>query len=132
MLQGAREAAAASSLSTSSLVSLGPRKTALFSFAGDRVQQTLAAMWAATGCRVENEGIAVVVPAGIEETASLIKSTNWASIPPLKIAKCVGTKQRRKYDWLFDDELLSVSLVEDLLCIPEAIRVLNTAQEPIR
>lgn len=122
LLVHARESAAESGISSRQVVELGPRASALMTWTGSRVQGTLAAMFRLQGLDCGDEGIGLTfrVPASTLQQAMLDLCLHpWN---PLQLAQQVDPRQRRKYDWLLNDELLDT-------CISRSVLDCDGAQE---
>ena len=124
LLADARAAAASADICRQGLVALGPRRTALFTWTGTRVQATLQAMLAGCGIASQDEGIALVLGVSQDEAQSRLSAIARQEHDPLKVAAMVQPKERRKYDWLLGDELLTVSLARGWLDLDGAAGVL--------
>ncbi|HOD81585.1 MAG: putative ATP-dependent helicase Lhr [Planctomycetes bacterium ADurb.Bin126] len=124
LLADARAAARSADICRQGVVALGPRKTAVFTWTGTRVQATLQAMLAGCGVASQDEGIALVLGVSEDEARSRIKEIARQEHNPLEVAQMVQPKERRKYDWLLGEDLLNISLARGWLDLDGAAAVL--------
>jgi hypothetical protein len=125
LLEGTRREAAAAGVTTGDVLPLGPEKTALMTWTGTAVQQTLIAMFASFDIDVEDEQVGLSFDrdeSGVREAVQICLST-----PPTPevIAERFPKRVTRKYDNLLSDELLDVSIAHGRLEIPLAIDALR-------
>ena len=125
LLADARKAAQTASICSETLLAFGPKTTAWLTWTGSRVQDTLAAMLRLQGVRVGDEGIALVMSLPIEETKQVLSTLAARHADPLKVARLVELRIRRKYDSLLDDSLLDESLAYGWLDVEGARAVLS-------
>ena len=121
----ARRAAASAGVCARPLLELGPRRSALMTWTGSRIQDTLAAMFRARGLGCGDEGVALTfkVPADTLRQAMYdLQARPWN---PLQLAQEVFPRQRRKYDWLLGDELLDVCISRGVLDCQGAMTLLR-------
>jgi ATP-dependent Lhr-like helicase len=108
LLTEARENFRRFGLSTTKFLSQG-NTTYLFSWMGDRVLDTLAAMLRAKGLKAANEGIALsIFSASPDDVRRCLKVLSNEGLPDtLQLSRSVKNKAKEKYDYFLTDELLS-------------------------
>jgi len=113
LLESARSAADISHLSQP-LISLGPRKTAIMTWTGTRIQQTLVSIFDYLKVEATDKQIAIVIGAPLEKTRATLQQLCETSFNEKVLAyemlKNGSGAPRRKYDWLLNPELRVTSL----------------------
>ncbi len=124
LLQEARQAAQSCGVLDGFYVRLSSRKTAIMTWTGTRIQQTLQAVLGAGGTRSADEGIALVLDLSLDQTREVVAQLVSCPPPPNVVARVLATRHRRKYDGLLTDDLLDCSLVSGWLDIEGAMDLL--------
>jgi ATP-dependent Lhr-like helicase len=115
LLDHARRAAAEAGACTRCLLELGRKRSALMTWTGSRIQETLAAMFHLRGLKCGNEGIALTFEVPADSVRDAMKELETRPWNPLELARLVQLRQRRKYDWLLGDELLDICIGRGVL-----------------
>lgn len=129
LLNDARHAASTSQLLDRALVPLGPRRTAVMTWTGTRIQQTIQAMFAAKGMTAEDEVIALVLNLSEIETRAAVIHLVSSAFSPEALARFVPNRCRHKYDGLLTDALLDTVIARgwlDVAGATTAIRAVAT------
>lgn len=126
LLDEARHAAALSGLLACAIIPLGPRRCAVMTWTGTRIQQTLQAMFAASGIGTDDEGIALVLGLPEAETRAAVTRISGIQCNPEALASFVTTR-RRKYDSLLTDALLDLSIARGWLDVAGAVAVFRAS-----
>ncbi len=95
----------------------------VFTWKGDRVNDTLALLLSRQNLRAVNEGVCFVV-IGVQEVDVRTGLSNIASVPPPspeQLAESVQNKRREKWDWLLPENLLSRGFSAAEFEIPGAV-----------
>lgn len=125
VLVEARAEAAAGGLAARGFVSLGGTRTIWLTWTGTAAQRTLMAMLSTIGIDSADRGVALdcAAPSVVlkERLATAIRS----SLDPLRLAQQVAPKDFRKYDSLFDEDLLNEAIAADRLDLPTAAGVVR-------
>ena len=125
LLEDARHVAASAAITEKVLVALGPKKSAIVTWTGTRIQQTLQAMLAAAGIDTADEHVALVVDLPETHTQQALGRLLTEAYAPQDIARFVPWRRRRKYDQLLTDELLDVTISRGWLDIEGALQLLR-------
>lgn len=125
LLQHARHTASETNVCQRRFLPLGPQRTALMTWTGTRIQQTLSAMCQILGHRAEDEGVALVfnLPAG--ETRALLAKVQQSRMNTNELAKHIEPRRVRKYDSYLSDDLIDICIVRDRLCVDAAREALK-------
>lgn len=126
LLAYARKAALKAGVCTQSILELSPHQSALMTWTGSRIQDTLAAMFRAQGLNCFDKGIALTFNIPREELQKAIQAVRSKTHNPQELARDVFPRHRRKYDWLFSEELLDICISRDVLDCEGAIGTLQT------
>ncbi len=121
LLSEARRTAAAAAACTAKVIPLGPRKTALMTWTGNRTHDTLRLLFAASNTEPGDEQIALVFDLPSDQViraARQIASREYTSVGAAKLS---GRGLGRKYDWLLDRELLAISVARGWIDVNGAI-----------
>jgi len=108
LLREARLAAAMTGACSSNLVSLGPKRTALMTWTGNRIQETLQVLFAAGNTEPRNEQIALVFDLPPDAVRHAVGRVAAMDIDLNTLARIMPRRNRRKYDWLLDDSLAAL------------------------
>lgn len=128
LLDEARAAAATAGICQRPLVALGPRKTALMTWTGTRIQQTMCAQFAELGVGGDDEQIAIVFDLTERDVVDAILLGPRAEQDLQAVARRWEPRQRRKYDSLLDDALLDACIIRDQLDLEGASATLGALQ----
>ena len=102
-------------------------ETAVFTWRGDRVNDTLAVWFKHLGQIAQNSGAAVRVFACESDTVAALQ--RMASDPPPEaavLADCVRNKLSEKYDWLLDEPLMNAEYASRKLDVSGAQEFVRT------
>ena len=127
LLTDARAAAQEAQACQLSLIALDEATSALMTWTGTRVQDTLAAIFAARRIDARDQEVAFTFDRPMEKVRTLLGELAQDLPDPLEVAQLVPSRRRRKYDELFDDELLNESLARGWLDVEGAAAVLSGA-----
>jgi ATP-dependent Lhr-like helicase len=125
LLAYARRFAAEADVCNQPLLKLGPRRCALMTWAGSRVQDTLGAMFRAQGLECGDEGVGLSLKAPAEALHRAVADLESRPWNPLDLARTVEPKLRRKYDWLLNQELLEICVSQSVLDCQAATKLLK-------
>jgi ATP-dependent Lhr-like helicase len=128
LLAYARRSAADASVCTQPLLELGPRRSALMTWTGTRIQDTLTAMFCMRGLNCGDEGIALTFNVPVDALRDAVQDLLAWPWNPLQLAQQVYPRQRRKYDWLLSGELLDECISRGVLDCDGALRLLQELQ----
>ncbi len=120
LLNDARHVAQSTNLCNEVLVPLGPSATAMMTWTGTRIQDTLGAIFQLSGMPFNDKGIGLVFKISTDELSSRMKKFPDFSEKASKVARQVWPRWRRKYDYLLNDDLLDISLARGFLDIKGA------------
>jgi ATP-dependent Lhr-like helicase len=109
LLDDARVEARRAGVCERTFVSLGPQRAAFMTWTGTRIQETLQATLNHRGITCADRWIALEFRSDVEGTRRLLAETAKGPCDPVEIARFLPSRQRRRYDWLFVDELLDIS-----------------------
>jgi hypothetical protein len=98
----------------------------MMTWAGTRVQQTLVAMFAASGTDARDEDVGLVFDGGPDALAGAVRRCLDSPPTPEAAAAKVPNRYRRKYDRLLSEELLDTSIAAGWLDLPGATELLST------
>lgn len=126
LLDDARAAAATAGLCDRTVIALGPRKSALMTWTGTRIQHTLCAIYAELGLDAGDEHVAIVFDLPEKELTDAVLLGLRARQDPQAIAQHWRPRERRKYDTLLDDALLDTCIIRDQLDLEGATAVWRT------
>jgi ATP-dependent Lhr-like helicase len=124
LLANARSVSAASGISRHSLLPLGPRRTAWFTWTGSRIQATLQALLYEANQSPEDKGIALVFKRPIDEVRSMICSRRSVKEDATAIVQRMPPTNAAKYDWALDKDLIAEKNRRSLLDLQGAWDVL--------
>jgi ATP-dependent helicase Lhr and Lhr-like helicase len=110
LLASARQAATQAGVCTEPLLALGPSRSALMTWTGTGVQDTLAAMFRCQGLDCGDEGIALTFKTPVDALRKAVDDLQARPWEGRELARQAFPRQRRKYDWLLDDELLDIGI----------------------
>lgn len=125
LIKEARTAALDAGLFDSSVIELGPQKSALLTWTGTRIQRTLQAGFSNIFKEPEDEDIALVFDVGATELRDHVDESVMRSQDSMQLARLMPQRRARKYDWLLDDDLLDVSVSRGLIDVDGAAEVLR-------
>ena len=128
LLDEARETATSSGICVHALISLGPRRTALMTWTGTRIQRTLCATFTGLGVANSDEDIAIVFKLPERDVVELVAAAASAEIDLQAVVGCWEPRVRRKYDSLLDDELLDTCIMRDQLDMEGARSILRAVR----
>ncbi len=130
LLQAARAVARESRVCESRLVTLGPQKTAVMTWTGTKVQQTLAAALSAVGYPCIDDELALTLSLSADRTSQVLADLARHELDPMSLAEFVQPRLLRKYDRFLDDGLLAVTIARDRLDVSEGMRILRWLADP--
>ena len=125
LLTYARKSAAHADVCAQPLIELGPRRSALMTWTGSRIQDTLAAMFRMRGLDHGDEGIALTFNVPVDALRDAIQEVLARPCTPLQLPQQVWPRQRRKYDWVLSDELLDECISRGVLDCDGALKLLR-------
>lgn len=126
LLAHARGSAADAGVCSLPVLEMGPRRSALMTWTGSRVQDTLAAMFRARGLDCGDEGIALTFTGPIDTLRQAMRDLLARPWDPVRLSQHVFPRHRRKYDWLLDDELLDTCISRSVLDCQGAVELLRS------
>ena len=118
LLRCARDAITEAGISSANLFALGPGETAILTWTGTRVQQTIRTMLSCAGVESKDEGIALVLPLAASDVKHALQSCMAMAHDPLRLAGNIHPRWRRKYDQLLNDDLLDISISRNFIDLP--------------
>jgi len=125
LLGYAKKSAKDTGICQEGFIATGPRNSALMTWTGSRIQDTLAAMFRSRGLPCEDEGIALTFRVPLDTLLAAVQEMAGRQWEPLQLAKQVMPRLRRKYDWLLNEELLDVCISRDALDCDGAAKLLR-------
>jgi hypothetical protein len=128
LLAYARKSVTHAGVCTQPLLELGPRRSALMTWTGSRIQDTLMAMFRMRGFNCGDEGIALTFNLSVDALRDALQDLLARPWDPRQLARQVYPRQRRKYDWLLSDELLDECISCGALDCDGALRLLQELQ----
>jgi ATP-dependent Lhr-like helicase len=127
-LQTARSRAAAGGLAVRRLIPLSESRTMWMTWTGTAAQRTLRALLACVGVEAADQKVALECSISAPELARRLATVAQSLPAPLQLAQTIAPKHFRKYDALFDDELLEEAIAADRLDWPSTLQVLRCTQ----
>jgi ATP-dependent Lhr-like helicase len=125
LLLEARKSFSEYGLDARSVVPAGA-ETIVFTWMGDRVNDTLAVWFRYHGHIAANEGACVRVFAGEPDTMEALRRMASEPIPdPIALAARVQNKQAEKYDWLLGEALLNAEYASRKLDVNETRKLVE-------
>jgi hypothetical protein len=82
-------------------------------------------MLSCAGVESKDEGIALVLPLAASDVKNAMERCIAMAHDPLRLARNIHPRRRRKYDQLLNDELLDISISRNSIDLPVALQVLN-------
>jgi hypothetical protein len=105
-------------------------ETVIFTWMGDRVNDTVRLLLAHAGQSAQAEGPCVRVLASAADTlATLAQITSDPPVDPLLLAAEVKNKWSEKYDWVLEEPLLNAEFASRKLNVPAAYAVVRQLME---
>jgi ATP-dependent helicase Lhr and Lhr-like helicase len=129
LLEDARAEGRRASLYDQTFIPLGPQRSAFMTWTGSRIQETLMAILSYQGVTGIDRGIALEFRTDAEGARSLLTQALRAKADHVEVARFLPFRQRRRYDWLFIDELLDISNALGYLDLKGAMGVLASAAQ---
>jgi ATP-dependent Lhr-like helicase len=127
LLEDARQETRRTGICDRPFINLGPQRTAFMTWTGTRIQETLQAFLKHRGISCADRWIALEFRADIDGTRRLLADAAKARCESVQVAGLLPTRERRRYDWLFTDELLDISNALGYLDLEGAAAVLASA-----
>lgn len=125
LLDDARAAASHAGLLSRCVITLGPNRTALLTWTGTRVQQTLIAMLAAIGVEAVDCEIGLIIENHRDAVLKHIATVFAAGMGANDVAPFCRGAQARKYDWLLGEDLLGTSCARGYVELDTALHTLR-------
>ena len=120
LLAKARTAAGQAGLADSPLIPLSASTTLWFPWVGTHAQTTLALLLTRCRLRVTVHDVALEIDAAADKVRHALAGCHRQLPAPAVLAKLLPGKERRKYDWCLSDDLLTWSIEQDVINLPEA------------
>ena len=127
LLEGARQEARRAGICDRPFINLGPQRTGFMTWTGTRIQETLLAILNHHGASCTDRWVALEFRSDVDGTRRLLAAAVKGQCDPVAVAGFLPSRQRRRYDWLFLDELLDISNALGYLDVDGAKAVLLSA-----
>lgn len=131
LLARARRTADEAGMLSDPVVAIDDRKSLWFTWTGTNVQCTLAALLGAIGVDVIDRGVGLEVALRKSEIRSALAKVVTTKPDPKSVAEHVFPKLRRKFDEYLSDKLLDTAIVQDVLNLDGALRLLRDLVDAI-
>ena len=102
------------------------RTRPLMTWTGTRIHETLRAIFATGNTEPEDESIALVFSLPRDRAVNVIKKAATVAYTEDEIARLIQARSRRKYDWLLDDELITICTARGWVDLSGASALLAT------
>ena len=127
LLSDARSVAGQTGLNDRHLLPLGPNYTALMTWTGTVIQQTIAAMFEYMGFQCRDEHIGLVLPVDESSLRHAIQDAIALKVEPVILSRTIRPRFMRKYDQLLADGVLDKSISLGRVDLAGANQVLRKA-----
>jgi ATP-dependent Lhr-like helicase len=125
LLQSARKEAAVAGICTKSLIALDLQTTAIMTWTGTRIQDSLRAILNAEGAACGDETIALVVNESLEKCETLLRTLSKTTAKDDAVLECLAGPPGAKYDPLLGDALVLETKRRRWLDLPAASNTLR-------
>ena len=125
ILNMARQSARQSGACSKTFLKLGEHQTALMTWTGTRLQDTLAAMFRFGGIVPEITPIALIFRLPEQRLKNAIVSLAQSPPTGMEIACHIQPRLLRKYDWLLSDYMLNTQIAQSRLELEGALEFIN-------